>query len=118
MDSLYLYFLGLSPRNTHKALIIKDDKRSYVSAQNWIQRFSSCNIYKRKRVWAFIIDETIIQIGRKHFWLQICKELLYSSLRGIYISERIIFVAKKFIRLLVEKYGKHSVYIDSGICYP
>ena len=42
MYSLYLYFLGLSLRNTSKALIIfKDDKRSYVSVWNWIQRFGS-----------------------------------------------------------------------------
>ena len=62
MYSLYLYFLGLSLRNTSKALIIfKDEKRSYVSIWNWIQRFGSCNIYKRKRVSAFIIDETVIQ---------------------------------------------------------
>ena len=36
--SLYLYFLGLSLRNTSKALIIfKDEKRSYVSVWNWIR---------------------------------------------------------------------------------
>ena len=51
MYSLYLYFLGSSLRNTAKALIIfKDQKRSYVSVWNWIQRFGSCRIYKRKRV--------------------------------------------------------------------
>ena len=53
MYSLYLYFLGLglSLRNTSKELIIfNDDKRSYISVWNWIQRFGSCNIYKRKRV--------------------------------------------------------------------
>ena len=68
--SLYLYFLGLSLRNTSKALIIfKDEKRSYVSVWNWIQKFGSSQIYKRKRVSAFIIDETIIQVGSRHFWL-------------------------------------------------
>ena len=72
MYSLYLHFLGLSLRNTSNALIIfKDDKRSYISVWNWIQRFGSCNIYKRKRVLAFIIeDETAIQqVGSQHFWL-------------------------------------------------
>jgi len=68
MYSLYLYFLGLSLRNTSKALIIfKDNKRSHVSVWNLIQRFGLCNIYKRKRVSAFIIDETILQIGDQHF---------------------------------------------------
>ena len=88
MYSLYLYFLGLSLRNTSKALIIfKDDKRSYVSVWNWIQRFGSCQIYKRKRVSSFIIDETVIQIDSQHFWLWICIEPIDKSVLGIYISE-------------------------------
>ena len=39
---IYLYFLGLSLRNTSKALVIfrDDNKRSYVSVWNWIQRFA------------------------------------------------------------------------------
>src|SRR5215211_2355374 len=120
MYSLYLYFLGLSLRNTSKALIIfKDDKRSYVSVWNWIQRFGSCNIYKRKRVSAFIIDETVIQVGSQHFWLWICIEPIDKSVLGIYISEeRNMLVAERFIRSLVEKYGKHTVYTDGGTWYP
>ena len=89
MYSLYLYFLGLSLRNTSKALILfKDKQRSYVSVWNWIQRFGSCQIYKRKRVTAFIIDETIIQIGSQQYWLWFCIEPIHSSVLGIYfISE-------------------------------
>src|SRR5215207_2962639 len=113
MYSLYLYFLGLSLRNTSKALVIfKDEKRSYVSVWNWIQRFGSLQIYKRKRVSAFIIDETGIQIGNQHFWLWFCIEPIHSSVLGIYISEeRNLVIAEKFIRSLVEKYGRHTVYI-------
>jgi putative transposase len=34
---------------------------------------------------------------------------------GIYLSEeRNMIVAEKFIRSLVDKYGKHAVYIDNG----
>jgi putative transposase len=119
MYSLYLYFLGLSLRNTSKALIIfKDDKRSHVSVWNWIQRFGSLQIYKRKRVSAFIIDETVIQIGNQHFWLWFCIEPIHFSVLGIYISEeRNMLVAEKFIRSLVEKYGIHTVYTDGGTWY-
>src|SRR5919106_5075172 len=119
MYSLYLYFLGLSLRNTSKALVIfKDEKRSYVSVWNWIQRFGSSQIYKRRRVSAFIIDETVIQIGNQHFWLWFCIEPIHSSVLGIYISEeRNMIVAEKFIRSLVEKYGKHTVYTDGGTWY-
>ena len=112
--SRYLYFLGLSLRNTSKALIIfKDDKRSCASVWNWIQRFGSCNIYKRKRVSAFKIYETVIQVGSQHFWLWICIEPINNYVVGIHISEeRNMLIAEKFIRFLVPKYGKHTVYRD------
>ena len=115
-----MYFLGLSLRNTSKALeIFDDEKRSYVSVWNWIQRFGSLPIYKRKRISAFIIDETVIQIGWKQFWLWICIEPINKSVLGIHISEkRNMFVAENFIRSLVEKYGKHTVYTDGGTWYP
>ena len=121
MYSLYLYFLGLSLRNTSKALVIfrDENKRSYVSVWNWIQRFASYQIYRRRRVSAFIIDETVIQIGNQHFWLWFCIEPIHSFVLGIYISEeRNMLVAEKFIRSLVEKYGRHPVYTDGGTWYP
>jgi putative transposase len=37
---------------------------------------------------------------------------------GIYISEERNMLAEKFIRSLVEKYGKHVVYTDRGTWYP
>ena len=120
MYSLYLYFLGLSLRNTSRALEpFKGENRSYVSVWNWIQRFGSLQIYRRRRVSAFIIDETVIQIGSQHFWLWICIEPIQRSVLGIYISEeRNMFVAENFIRSLVEKYGKYMVYTDGGTWYP
>jgi transposase-like protein len=67
-------------------------------------RFSSSRIYNRKRVAAFIIDETVIPIGNKHFWLWICIEPINQSVLGIYISdERNMLGAEKFIRSLVSK---------------
>ena len=120
MYSLYLYFLGLSLRNTSRALEpFKNENRSYVSVWNWIQRFGSLQIYRRRRVSAFIIDETVIQIGSQHFWLWICIEPIQRSVLGIYISEeRNMFVAENFIRSLVDKYGKYMVYTDGGTWYP
>jgi transposase-like protein len=47
-----------------------------------------------------------------------CIEPIHSSVLGIYISEeRNMFVAEKFIRSLIEKYGKHIVYTDGGTWY-
>jgi transposase-like protein len=38
--------------------------------------------------------------------------------RGSYISEeRNMLVAEKFIRSLVDKYGKHKMYTDGGTWY-
>jgi putative transposase len=91
-----------------------------VYVWNWIQKFGSSQIYKRKRVSAIIIDETVIQIGNQHFWLWFCIKLVHSSVLGIYISEmreRNILVAEKFIRSLVSNYGKHTVYTDGGTWY-
>ena len=120
MYSLYLYFLGLSLRNTSNALEpFKDQKRSHVAVWNWIQRFGSYHIYKRKRVSAFTIGETIIQIKDLHFFLWIAIELIHKSVLGIYISEeRNMFVAENFIHSLVSQYGKHTIYTDSGTWYP
>jgi putative transposase len=111
MYSLYLYFLGLSLRNTSKALdIFDDEKRSHISVWNWIQRFGSSQIYKRKRVSAFIIDETIIQIGNSRFWLWIFIEPAHKSVLGIYISkERNMFVAE---RILLDPLLKNMVDIQ------
>ena len=89
---LYLYFLfGLSLRNTSNALEpFKDENRSYVSVLwNWIQRFGSCQIYnKHRRISAFIIDETIIQIGDHRFCVCICIEPIRKSVLGIHISQK------------------------------
>ncbi len=83
MYSLYLYFLGLSLRNTSKKLVIfRDEKRSYVSVWNWSQRFGEYPNYKRKRVTAFIINETVIHVGNQHFWLWFYIEPVHSSVLG------------------------------------
>ncbi len=115
MYSLYLYFLGLSKfKKYFKALVIFRDKkrRSYVSVWNWIQRFGSCQIYKRKRVSAFIIDETVIQIGNQHFWLWICIEPIHSSVLGIYISEErnICLLQQKNLLDLVSRWKTYCIY--------
>ena len=71
------------------------------------------------RISAFIIDETVIQIGWKHYYLWIATEPVYTTLLGIHISEsRNMLVAKQFRESLIEKYGKYSVYSDGGTWYP
>ena len=64
---------------------------------------------KHRRVSAFIIDETIIQIGKDYFWLRVAiiepsnKEVL-----GIHLLlERNMIVAEQFLKHLVINYGNH-----------
>ena len=69
--ALYLYFLGLSLRSTSKALE-PFVERSYVAIWYWIQEFNPKHLYlykKKSRIAAFIIDETLIQIGSTEAWL-------------------------------------------------
>jgi transposase-like protein len=84
-----------------------------VSVWIWIQKFGDYPIYKRKRISALIIDETVIQIGNRQYWLWYCIEPIHNSVLGIFLSEeRNMLVAEIFIRSLVFKYGKHTVYTD------
>jgi putative transposase len=64
--SLYLYFLGLSLRNTSKA-VSRFVKRSHTAIRDWIQRHKPEMLSSRKiRVTEFIIDETIIKVGSEY----------------------------------------------------
>ena len=80
MYALYLYFLGLSFRSTARALDPFIEKRSHVAVWNWVQLFNPNKFYlKRSRVTAFIIDETMLQIGSEQAWLWIAIEPIHSK---------------------------------------
>ena len=68
MYGLYLYFLGLSFRNVSRA-IEPFVQRSHVAVWEWVQKFNPKQIYPCKRVSAFLIDETMVQIGNTKAWL-------------------------------------------------
>jgi putative transposase len=111
MHSLYLYFLGLSLRNTSKALVIfNSEKWNHIVVWNWIQKYNSCNKYKR--VSGFIRNE-MYSDWLEILWLWIAIEPIHRTILGIYIyEERNMFVAENFIRSLISKYGRHTVYTD------
>ena len=120
--ALYLYFLGLSLRNTSKALE-PFVNRSYVAIiWYWIQEYNPKHIYPNKRksrITAFIVDETQIQIGSTQAWLWVATEPINRMLIGVYLSRhRNTLIAEAFLRSLVELYGKHTVYSDGGTWYP
>ena len=117
---LYLYFLGLSLRSTSRALQPFVD-RSYVAIWYWIQQFDPKNVFpnkKKSRIVAFIIDETMIQIGNTDAWLWVAIEPIHHQILGVYISRhRNMLVAEVFLRSLIKLYGKHIVYSDGGTWY-
>jgi putative transposase len=119
--ALYLYFLGLSFRSTSKAIqpFGEEGKRSHVAIWKWVQRFSPKRLYCCKRVSAFLIDETMLQIGPDEAWLWIAVEPIHKQILGVYISRhRNMIVAEAFLRSLIKTYGKLTVYSDGGTWYP
>jgi putative transposase len=118
--ALYLYFLGLSFRSTSKAIQpFGEEGRSHVAIWKWVQRFNPRRLYCCKRVSAFLIDETMLQIGPDQAWLWVAVEPIHKQILGVYISRhRNMIVAESFLRSLIKIYGKHIVYSDGGTWYP
>jgi transposase-like protein len=113
--ALYLYFLGLSFRNTSRAIrpFGEDEGRSHVAV--WVQRFNPRRIYRCKGVSAFLIDETTLQIGSDQAWLWIAVEPIHRLILGVLVSRhRNMLVAESLLRTLIKIYGKHNVYSDGG----
>jgi putative transposase len=68
--ALHLYFLGLSLRNTSKALS-RFVKRSHTAIRDWIQKYKPAErlSYNKTKISEFIIDETQIKVGSELIWL-------------------------------------------------
>ena len=117
---LYLYFLGLSFRNTSKALTSRIIKRSHVSIWKWVQKYKPQKIsQKRRKVSEFIIDETQIKVGNNYFWIWVAINESTKVILDIRISlERSILIAEQFLKNLIKEYGKHPLSTDSGTWYP
>jgi putative transposase len=117
--SLYLYFLGLSYRNTAKALQ-RFVYRSHVSIWKWIQKYRPKIVSnKSKKIHEFIMDETQIKVGPRYVWLWVAIEPTNRQILQIDISfERSMLVAERFIASLIDEFGKHPVSADGGTWYP
>ena len=96
--------------------------RSYVAIWYWIQQFNPKDVFPNKKkariITAFVIDETLIQIGDTDddawLWVVVVEPIHYRIL-GVSISKhRNMLVAESFLKSLVKLYGKHIVYSDDG----
>jgi putative transposase len=72
--AMHLYFLGLSLRNTSKALS-KYIQRSHTAIRDWIQKYKPERLSDKKiKTSEFIINETQIKVGSEFIWLWIAIE--------------------------------------------
>ena len=117
--AIHLYFLGLSLRNTSKALS-RFVNRSHTAISDWIQRYQPEELFsKRKKIDEYIVDETLIKVGSELIWLWIAIEPENSQILALSVSkERNMFVAERFLSNMVKAYGKHPVSTDGGTWYP
>ena len=118
---LYLYFLGLSLRNTAKALsFLHIINRSHVAIWNWIQRYKPRKVSTRRtKISEYLIDETLIKVGSEYSWLWAAIEPENRQILALSISkERNMLIAERFISGLIKIHGKHVVSTDGGTWYP
>lgn len=101
---LYLYFLGLSYRCTSKALS-QFAKRIHVAIWKWMQKYRSKKITaKRKRIFEFIIDETLSKIGSSYMWIWATIEPKGKEILGISMSnERNMLTDFRTAYLIIDK---------------
>ena len=122
--ALYLYFLCLSTRNVAKAMFcFRKVKRSQVAIWKWIQKYHPRKILsKRKRISEFIIDETLLKVGFEFIWLWVAIEPENSQILALLLAnkskERNMFVAERFISVVIKNHGKRPVSTDGDTWYP
>jgi transposase-like protein len=103
--ALYLYFLGLSLRSTSKAFESFIDRR-YIAIWYWIQEYNPKDVFPNKKkariIAAFVINETLIQIGNTDdawLWIVVVEPIRHRIL-GVYLlsRHRNMLVAESFLR--------------------
>lgn len=112
------YLLGLSLRNVSHA-VNPFVRRSHTAAWKWVQRYEPHSIFDAKRVHAFLVDETCVEIRSFEAWVWDAVEPIHRLVFGVRLSRhRNIFVAQAFLKSLAKKYGKHLVYGNGGTQHP
>jgi putative transposase len=119
--AMHPYFLGLSLRDTSKALsCLHIVNRSHTAIRDWIQKYKPKRLFfKRSKISEFVIDETQIKVGSEYIWLWVAIEPTNRRILALDISkERNMLIAERFITGLVRAHGKHLVSTDGGTWYP
>ncbi|MDR4490959.1 MAG: hypothetical protein R2685_08670 [Candidatus Nitrosocosmicus sp.] len=110
--ALYLYFSGSSLRRT-SARLSYCIKRNLVTIWNWIQEYQPKLIKtKQRRIFEFILDETLLKVGSELIWLWIVIEPENRQILALFFllkisKERNMFVAERFLDGSIKVHGKH-----------
>jgi len=118
---IYLYFSSRSFRLAAKCLssIIR---RSHVSIWKWVQKYADCvdGLFRtdRRPVRVIFVDETLLQIDGKDYWLWIAYEPALNTCLMMHLSrERTIFVCYQFFKQLRNRYGRKPIFTDGALWY-
>ena len=117
---LYLYFNSRSFRLAAKSLApIK--KRSHVAVWKWVQKYADCaDRFRtdRRLVRAIFVDETLLQIDGRDYWLWIAYEPAIDTCLAMHLSrERTVLVCYHFFKQLRRRYGRKPIFTDGARWY-
>src|SRR5579884_2798995 len=120
MYGIYLYFSSRSLRLAAKCLA-STIKRTHVTIWKWIQKYSSlADKFRidRHAVEKIFVDETVLQIDGKDYWLWLAYEPKLKRCLFMHLSrERTIFVCYHFFKQLRNRYGRKLILTDGALWY-
>lgn len=117
---VYLYCASRSLRLASKILepIIV---RSHVSIWNWVQRFASLSerfSVDRRDVKRIFVDETLITIKGREYWLWIAYEPSLDRCLMMRLSvERTLMICYIFLKDVTKRYGRKPILTDEARWY-
>ena len=120
---IYLYFSSRSFRLAARCLssITKRTRRSHVSVWKWVQKYSNLTDRfgtDRNAVKEIFVDETLLQIDGKDYWLWIAYEPNLNVCLMMHLSrERTILVCYHFFKQLRDRYGRKPIFTDGARWY-
>lgn len=116
---VYLVFEGLSLRAASRALkpLIE---RSHIALWRWLQDLAPLErLFRPRKVRCFLVDETMVKIHGEEAWVWVAYEPYQRRFLALDLCwTRSILSAERFLRRLVERYGRHPVYTDRAVWYP
>jgi putative transposase len=117
---VYLYYASRSLRLASKILEPVID-RSHVSIWHWIQRFASLSdrfSVGRRDVKRIFVDETLITIKGREYWLWIAYEPHLDRCLMMHLSvERTLMICYLFLKRVRAMYGRKLIVTDEARWY-